>query len=175
MKRIIFLFSFLGTIFLPSFVYASYHFSNFRGKPPIHIYGKASKIPIGITPSQIKKIYNLPENGGHGTIAIIGAYNDNSIEKDLSDFNKQFNLSECTTRNKCLEKQQAIAVETACKKAENYAFYQLINNTGGGKPEWAQTLIKELQDQYPDYRYELRIMPGVYTTYREYGCDRGYY
>jgi subtilase family serine protease len=104
MKKIIIVFVFLGSIFLPSFVFASYHFSNFRGKPPIHIYGKASKTPIGITPSQIKKIYNLPENGGHGTIAIIGAYDDNSIEKDLNDFSKQFNLSECTVKNNCLEK-----------------------------------------------------------------------
>jgi len=110
MKKIIIIFIFLGSVFLPSFVFASYHFSNFRGKPPIHIYGKASKIPIGIMPSQIKKIYNLPENGGHGTIAIIGAYEDSSIEKDLSDFSKQFNLPECTTKNNCLEKHRMSAV-----------------------------------------------------------------
>ncbi len=106
MKKIILVFVFFVSTFIPSFVFASYHFSNFRGKPPIHIYGKLSKIPIGITPSQIKKIYNLPENGGHGTIAIIGAYDDKSIEKDLGDFSKQFNLSECTTKSNCLEKHE---------------------------------------------------------------------
>lgn len=83
---------------------AAYHFSDFRGRPPIHIYGAPSKVPKGITPSQIKKIYNLPLSGGHGTIAIIGAYNDKSIEADLNDFSKEFNLLSCTTKNKCFEK-----------------------------------------------------------------------
>ncbi len=93
-------------IFLPHFVSASYRFSDFRGKPPIHIYGGTSKTPRGITPTQIKKIYNLPETGGHGTIAIIGAYDDSSIEKDLNDFNTQFNLPTCTTKNGCFEKHK---------------------------------------------------------------------
>jgi subtilase family serine protease len=88
----------------PSSVFASYHFTNFRGVPPIHIYGGASKTPIGITPDQIKTIYNLPHDGGHGTIAIIGAYNDSLIESDLNDFSAQFNLPLCTTKNGCFEK-----------------------------------------------------------------------
>ncbi len=83
---------------------ASYHFSDYRGKPPIHIYGSTSKIPIGITPSQIKNIYNLPQKGGRGTIAIVGAYNDSTIEADLNDFDKEFNLPACTTKNGCFEK-----------------------------------------------------------------------
>ena len=91
------------------FIYASpaeaaYHFSNYRGVPPIHIYGNASKTPRGTTPSQIKDIYNLPQSGGTGTIAIIGAYDDASIEADLGDFSKQFNLPACTSRNGCFEK-----------------------------------------------------------------------
>jgi subtilase family serine protease len=85
---------------------AAYHFSNFKGKPPIHVLSSTSKIPIGITPEQIKKIYNLPKTGGVGTIAIIGAYDDASIEKDLADFSKAFNLPECTTKNGCLEKHK---------------------------------------------------------------------
>ncbi len=85
---------------------ASYHFSNFRGRPPIHQFGNASKTPIGMTPAQIKKIYNLPLDGGHGRIAIIGAYDDISIEKDLNDFSKQFHLPECTTKNGCFEKHK---------------------------------------------------------------------
>jgi len=89
---------------LPSFVFASYHFSDFRGVSPIHTYGGTSKTPVGITPAEIKKIYHLPESGGVGTIAIIGAYNDASIEKDLSDFSTQFDLPACTTKNGCFEK-----------------------------------------------------------------------
>ena len=83
---------------------ASYHFSNFEGYPPIHELGAPSTSPVGITPSQIKQIYNLPDTGGTGTIAIIGAYNDLTIESDLADFDTQFNLPVCTIKNGCFEK-----------------------------------------------------------------------
>ncbi len=85
-------------------VSAAYHFSNFRGRPPIHIYGGASKKPVGMTPNQIKQVYHLPVDGGQGTIAIIGAYDDPSIEKDLADFSQQFKLADCTIKNGCFDK-----------------------------------------------------------------------
>ncbi len=84
--------------------HAAYHFANYRGRPPIHVYGGTHKTPIGITPEQIKAVYNLPTHGGKGTIAIIGAYNDKTIETDLAAFDKQFNLASCTTANGCFEK-----------------------------------------------------------------------
>ena len=91
-------------VVLPQNALAAYHFDDFRGTSPIHIYRGASKTPSGITPAQIKKIYNLPSSGGHGTIAIVGAYNDTSIEADLADFDKQFGLPPCTAANGCFEK-----------------------------------------------------------------------
>ncbi len=107
MKKVIFFslyfISSLSFFLFPILTFASYHFSDFRGNPPIHTYDHTSKTPVGITPSQIKNIYNLPSTGGHGTIAIIGAYNDTHIEKDLVDFDTQFNLPPCTTKNGCFE------------------------------------------------------------------------
>ena len=98
------LFSLL-VLFSPVSTFAAYHFSNFKASPPIHILGSKSLLPKGvITPSIIKKIYNLPSSGGHGTIAIIGAYDDKTIESDLAVFSKQFNLPECSTANGCFEK-----------------------------------------------------------------------
>ena len=85
---------------------ASYHFTNYKGRPPIHIFGGATKKPGGFSPAQIKSFYNLPATGGHGTIIIIGAYDDQTIEKDLNDFSKQFNLPACTTSNGCFEKHK---------------------------------------------------------------------
>ena len=52
---------------------AAYRFSDFQGRPPVHIYKSAQSAPSGITPAQIKKIYNLPTTGGKGTVAIIDA------------------------------------------------------------------------------------------------------
>jgi len=83
---------------------ASYHFSNYKGKNPIHVLKTNTKVPKGISPDIIKTVYNLPKTGGHGTIAIIGAYDDQTIENDLSVFDKTFNLPECTTKNGCFEK-----------------------------------------------------------------------
>lgn len=83
---------------------AAYHFSDYRGRPPIHVLSGTSKMPVGMTPAQIKTIYHLPKTGGTGTVAIIGAYDDKTIEKDLDDFSKQFGLPPCTGKNGCFEK-----------------------------------------------------------------------
>ncbi len=83
---------------------AAYHFSNYKGKNPIHIYKSDTKLPKGISPDQIKQIYNLPKTGGHGTIAIVDAYDDVTMESDLAVFDKTFNLPDCTTKNGCFEK-----------------------------------------------------------------------
>ncbi len=98
------LFLAVAILFIPSAGQAAYHFGQFRAHPPIHIYGNSSAAPAGIDPVTIKKIYRLPTSGGQGTIAIIGAYDDATIEKDLQIFNKQFGLPECTTANGCFAK-----------------------------------------------------------------------
>lgn len=91
---------------MPQSAFAAYHFSDYKGKPPIHIYGGTSKTPSGMSPSDVKHAYNLPDTGGKGTIAIIGAYDDASIESDLAVFSKQFGLASCTTKNGCFEKHK---------------------------------------------------------------------
>ena len=113
---------FLAGVLLPflpiSIAQATYHFVNYEGNPPIHIYKAAQKSASGITPAQIKKIYNLPSTGGTGTIAIIDAYDDPNIEADLAVFNKQYGLAACTVKNGCLEKHIMSATTT---KNSNWA------------------------------------------------------
>jgi len=82
---------------------AAYRFSGFRAKPPIHRYGSLAATPSGLAPAQIKAAYHLPQEGGHGTIAIIDAYDASTIEHDLSVFDAAFGLTECTKKNGCLE------------------------------------------------------------------------
>lgn len=108
MKKI-FLFSFSLVFLLSSFVTysrsaeAAYRFSNFKGRPPIHVLKVTAK-PVGLSPDTIKQIYNLPQKGGQGTIAIIDAYSDSSIQTDLNNFDKKFGLPNCTIKNGCFEK-----------------------------------------------------------------------
>ena len=83
---------------------ASSKISSYKASLPIHSYGLTSTSPKGYSPSEIKKAYNLPAWGGHGTIAIIAAYDDPGIEKDLEVFTKQYGLAPCTTANGCFEK-----------------------------------------------------------------------
>ncbi len=85
---------------------AAYRFSDFKAHPPIHVFGKVKDAPSGMTPDQIKSAYHLPQTGGSGTIAIIGAYDDSTIEKDLNIFSQQFGLAECTAKNGCFEKHK---------------------------------------------------------------------
>ncbi len=89
--------------------YAAYRFANFKARSPIHIWGKTSALPQGLSPDQIKQIYNLPKAGGKGTIALIGAYDAPSIEKDLAVFDKAFGLVDCTAANGCFEKHKMSA------------------------------------------------------------------
>ncbi len=83
---------------------AAYHFSDYRGRPPIHIDGAPSPTPLGLTPAQVKAAYGLPSSGGRGTIAIIGAYDDPTIEHDLKVFSAAFKLPGCTSIQVCFEK-----------------------------------------------------------------------
>jgi subtilase family serine protease len=93
--------------------HASYHFSDYRGKPPIHVNAGTSKVPKGLTPSEVKAIYHLPASGGKGTIAIIDAYDDATIENDLATFDTEFNLPACTSANSCFERHEMSAKESA--------------------------------------------------------------
>ncbi len=93
-------------LFSASTAQASYHFSDFQGHSPIHIYASDTKSPQGMTPSQVKNIYNLPATGGKGTIVIVGAYDDTTIENDLATFDAAFGLPACTTANKCFTKHK---------------------------------------------------------------------
>jgi len=103
---------FAGSIFVGS-AGAAYRFSNFKGKPPIHVRTSGGKSPSGVAPAEIKKIYKLPVSGGSGTVAIIDAYDDVNMENDLAAFDKQFNLPVCTTANGCFEKHKMSAKESS--------------------------------------------------------------
>ncbi len=88
---------------LPQISFAAYRFSNFEGHPPTHIHESALTAPRGLSPDQIKSAYNLPKTGGTGAIALIGAYDNATIEADLKTFSTQFNLPQCTSSSGCFE------------------------------------------------------------------------
>jgi subtilase family serine protease len=119
---------------MPVRVGAAYRFSSFKGKPPIHIKTSGGKSPSGITPSEIKKIYNLPAAGGAGTISIIDAYDDATIEKDLGVFDIAYGLSACTVKNGCLEKH---LMATSTKTDNGWALETSLD------VEWAHAMAPQ--------------------------------
>jgi len=58
----------------------------------LRIHRAATSGPTGLSPKQIQAAYNLPSGGGTGTIAIIDAYDDPTVENDLNVFSSQFGL-----------------------------------------------------------------------------------
>lgn len=99
-------FAFLFLFFLsPSYAEGTYHFSSFRAGHPYHIYSIGGK-PEGISQDTIKAVYHLPKRGGHGTIAIIVAYENATIENDLNEFSRMFDFSSCTVYNGCFKKHK---------------------------------------------------------------------
>ena len=103
------LLSLISFSWVPAPALAAPRISTFKGHPPIHMMGTASASPCGLGPSQIKAAYHLPSTGGKGTIAIIDAFDDVQIERDLSVFSKQFTLAPCTTANGCFEKHKMVS------------------------------------------------------------------
>jgi len=110
---------------------AAYRFADFEGRPPIHIYRAAAAKPAGMTPAEIKKVYNLPSTGGSGTIAIIDAYDDATMEADLGVFDKMYGLAACTTANGCFTKHK-MASSTA--KDSGWALEESLD------VEWAHAI-----------------------------------
>ena len=56
-----------------------------------------------LAPSDIDGAYGIPANGGSGvTVAIVDAYNSQTVASDLATFSTQYNLPACTTANGCL-------------------------------------------------------------------------
>ncbi len=99
----------LSSILAYSFnVLATQPLDGFEGHPPIHVKGNSTSAPTGLSPSQIRTVYNLPSTGGSGTIAIIDAYDNPKAESDLNVFSQQFGLPSCTTANGCFEKHPMI-------------------------------------------------------------------
>jgi subtilase family serine protease len=48
--------------------------------------------PTGLSPTQVRTAYNLPSTGGSGTIAIVDAFDDPTVQNDLNVFSSQFGL-----------------------------------------------------------------------------------
>ena len=63
------------------------------------------KVATKTSPLSMRTNYNLSGQGS-GTIAIIDAYDNPSIETDLAVFNSKYGLSSCTTANGCFEKHK---------------------------------------------------------------------
>jgi subtilase family serine protease len=78
--------------------------------PPIRVYRSAENSVIGFVPSQVRQAYGFDQvsNQGAGqTIAIVVAFDNPTIEKDLGIFNATFGLPACTTNNGCFQTIQA--------------------------------------------------------------------
>ena len=96
----------VSVLFVPASmpVSAAYRFSDYRARPPIHVSAASTKVPAGLSPSMLRAAYGLPSSGGSGTIAIIGAHSDSTIETDLGVFDAAYGLVPCTTKNGCFAK-----------------------------------------------------------------------
>lgn len=91
-------------ILLPcSSALAAPHIYSFKAHPPIHVLGQALAKPAGLSPDQVKAAYRLPATGGQGTIAIIDAFHDATLDHDLNVFSQAFSLPACHSSNGCLE------------------------------------------------------------------------
>ena len=76
-------------------------------RPYVLAAGASSKGPAGgLTPADLASAYAFsPSAGGSGqTVAIVDAYDDPKIEKDLATFDSNYGLPACTAGNGCFTK-----------------------------------------------------------------------
>src|SRR5262245_19402646 len=81
-----------------------------QAHPPIRINGTAQLGLVGVTPDQVRHAYGfdaIANQGAGQTIAIVDAYDNPSVEKDLAIFDQQFGLPPCTSSNGCFQKINA--------------------------------------------------------------------
>ncbi len=97
---------FLILLSIAHFIYAQSPLDERTFQPPVHIVRPprgiqpfAGPISGALSPSQIRSAYNLPTTGGNGTIAIIDAYDDPTIQNDFNIFSQQYGLPTATTTN----------------------------------------------------------------------------
>jgi hypothetical protein len=90
-------------------------------KPFVQDDGASESGPAGgLTPAQLASAYEYdPAEGGAGqTVALIDAYDDPNIEKDLSTFDGHYGLAPCTTANGCFAKVSQTGSSSALPKAD---------------------------------------------------------
>jgi subtilase family serine protease len=106
--EVVFLFVILLVVCLPDSAFAAslQHKHDRVAQTFFHAYNKlgshtnshqnasslATLSPTGLSPSQIRKAYNLPSTGGFGTIAIIDAYDCPTVQNDFVAFSRQYGL-----------------------------------------------------------------------------------
>lgn len=77
---------------------------DWTANPPIHVRRAATLSPTGLSPAQIRAVYNLPSIGGSGTtIALIDAYDYPTALTDFNKFSGQYGLPSCSA-NGCFIK-----------------------------------------------------------------------
>jgi hypothetical protein len=74
----------------------------------------------GLTPGQLASAYEYDpaEGGATQTVALIDAYDDPNIEKDLATFDSNYGLSACTTTNGCFTKVGQSGSTSSLPKAD---------------------------------------------------------
>lgn len=66
---------------------------------------RAETAPKGYGPAQFRGAYGLPSSAATAqTIAIVDAYDDPNIAKDLNTYSAQFGLPQCNSANPCFQK-----------------------------------------------------------------------
>lgn len=63
----------------------------------------AAQLP-GLHPDQLVKAYGFPADAMGMTVAIVDAYDNRQVEKDLSKYRAKFGLPACTSKNGCFRK-----------------------------------------------------------------------
>jgi subtilase family serine protease len=109
----------------------------------------------GLTPAQLASAYEYaPTEGGSGqTVAIVDAYDDPNIEKDLGEFDKKYKLAECTTANGCFKKVSQSGEATPLPSAESGWAVEIsldVETVHGVCPKCKILLVEANEPTYAD-------------------------
>jgi Subtilase family len=100
-------------------------------------FEQTTPIPESLSPDALLAAYDLPTSSaaaGTQTIALVDAYDDETVEADLQHYDQQFDLPECTEADGCFRK-----VDQAGKSSP------LPEHEGKEERRWAQEIATDVE------------------------------
>jgi kumamolisin len=125
--------------------------------------------PLGETPSSLRGVYNLPNSGGNGIIAIVDAYHYPTAQNDFDTFSSQFGLplstaTVCNGTQPCFRVVYASGAQPATNCGWNQEEALDIEWAHAMAPSAQIVLVEAASNSFSDLFQAVDVATGIVTS-----------